>query len=445
MTTSRRCLSTCTKPSRFPVRQPHIEHTMSFNQLAARMSRVRPSPTAEISDKVRALVAQGKSVINLGEGELDFETPEHIKRAGIAAIERGDTKYTAVAGTAELLDAVRQKFSRENGLDYARKEVIAGTGAKQLIFNALLATVSAGDEVLITAPYWVSYPDMVGLCDGHTTVLPCYVADGWKLRPEVLRAAIGPSTRWLILNSPNNPSGAIYTRAELKALTDVLMEHEHVLVMADDIYEHVRYSGDFHTVAQVEPQLKARTLTVNGVSKGFSMTGWRLGYAGGPEWLIDAMLTLQSQSTSNPSTISQAAAIAALQGGNDFMKTWLLSLANSRKTVLDTIARCAGLSCAVSEGAFYAFVNCEGVIGAVTPSGTRITSDFDFASYLLDHAHVGTVHGTAFGVKDHLRIAYAVAPDMLAEACRRIEAACAALTLATAAPSATSSAPMRRA
>ena len=413
---------------------------MQNKQLAARMSRVRPSPTAEISDKVRALVAQGKSVINLGEGELDFETPEHIKRAGIAAIERGDTKYTAVAGTPELLDAVREKFRRENGLDYARKEVIAGTGAKQLIFNALLATVSTGDEVLIAAPYWVSYPDMVGLCDGYTTVLPCSAADEWKLQPDVLRAAIGPSTRWLILNSPNNPSGAIYTREELKALTDVLLEHDHVLVMADDIYEHVRYSGDFYTVAQVEPRLTERTLTINGVSKGFSMTGWRLGYAGGPEWLINAMLTLQSQSTSNPSTISQAAAIAALQGGNDFMKTWLVSLASRRKMVLDAIARCAGLSCAVSEGAFYAFVDCSGVIGAVTPDGKRLGSDFDFASYLLEHAHVGTVHGAAFGVEDHIRIAYAVAPDMLEEACRRMESACAALTLATSTASASSSA-----
>ena len=402
---------------------------MPFKQLATRMSRVRPSPTAEISDKVRALLAEGKAVINLGEGELEFETPEHIKLAGIQAIQRGDTKYTAVAGTAELLDAVRDKFLRENDLRFSRQEVIAGTGAKQLIFNAFLATISAGDEVLIAAPYWVSYPDMVGLCDGHTTVLPCHASDGWKLRPEVLRAAIGPSTRWLILNSPNNPSGAIYSRDELHALTDVLLEHDHVLLMADDIYEHVRYGGEFYTPAQVEPRLKERTLTINGVSKGYSMTGWRLGYAGGPEWLIGAMLTLQSQSTSNPSTISQAAAIAALQGGNGFMAAWLTSLASSRQTILDCIARCAGLSCAVSEGAFYAFVNCEGVIGATTPDGMCLQSDFDFATYLLQQAHVGTVHGTAFGVKDHIRIAYAVTPELLAEACRRIEAACAALTL----------------
>ncbi|MCY0386165.1 pyridoxal phosphate-dependent aminotransferase [Robbsia sp. Bb-Pol-6] len=407
---------------------------MSSTKLAPRMRRVRPSPTAVISDKVRALLAQGKPVINLGEGELNFDTPAHIKRAGIAAIERGDTKYTAVAGTAELLAAIAEKFQRDNGIAYTSKEVIAGTGAKHLIFNALLATIDTDDEVLVCAPYWVSYPDMVALADGRTRVLPCAAADGWKLRPEVLRAAIGPKTRWLILNSPNNPSGAIYTHDELKALTDVLLEHDHVLLMADDIYEQVRYDGAFFTPAQVEPRLKERTLTINGVSKGYSMTGWRLGYAGGPAWLIAAMNTLQSQSTSNPSTISQAAAVAALRGGTAFMSDWLAALRAGRAAVLACIARCQGLSCSASEGAFYAFVDCSRLIGATTPDGTRLHSDLDFANYLLEAAHVGVVHGGAFGVEDHIRIAYAVAPATLAEACRRIEAACAALRLADPVP-----------
>jgi aspartate aminotransferase len=404
---------------------------MLSNPLAPRMSRVRPSPTAMISDKVRSLLAEGKQVINLGEGELSFDTPAHIKLAGIAAIERGDTKYTAVAGTADLLAAIVEKFSRDNGITYSMSEVIAGTGAKQLIFNALLATIGSDDEVLICAPYWVSYPDMVALADGRTRVLPSTAADGWKLQPDVLRAAIGPKTRWLILNSPNNPSGAVYTRDELKALTDVLLEHEHVLLMADDIYELIRYDGAFFTPAQVEPRLRDRTLTINGVSKGYSMTGWRLGYAGGPAWLIGAMQTLQSQSTSNPSSISQAAAVAALRGGTGFMAGWLDTLQAGRAMVLAAIARCAGLSCAASEGAFYAFVNCEGVIGATTPGGEILRSDLDFANYLLETAHVGVVHGGAFGVENHLRIAYAVEPATLREACRRIEVACAALTLRT--------------
>jgi aspartate aminotransferase len=402
---------------------------MTSNQLAPRMSRVRPSPTAAISDKVRALLAEGKPVINLGEGELHFDTPEHIKRAGIAAIERGDTKYTAVAGTSELLDAIIDKFAQENGIHYSRSEVIAGTGAKQLIFNALLATIAPEDEVLICAPYWVSYPDMVALADGRVRVLPSSADNGWKLMPEVLRAAIGPRTRWLILNSPNNPTGAVYTRDELKALTDVLLEYEHVLLMADDIYEHTRYADAFATPVQIEPTLRERTLTVNGVSKGYSMTGWRIGYAGGPAWLIHAMQTLQSQSTSNPSTISQAAAVAALRGGIGFMADWLATLRASCDLVLATIGRCDGLRCDVAEGAFYAFVDCSGLIGATTPSGTLLRDDLDFANYLLEAAHVGVVHGGAFGVEHHVRIAYAVPMATLEDACQRIEAACAALTL----------------
>lgn len=400
---------------------------MSAHPLAHRMRQIRPSPTAEISVKVRALNAQGHAVINLGEGELDFPTPPHIARAGVKAIEAGDTKYTAVPGTPELKRAIVTKFRQDNGLDYGTAEVIAGAGAKQLIFNALLATVNPGDEVIIPAPYWVSYPDMVSLAEGLPRIVACTEADGWKLKPAALEAAITARTRWVILNSPNNPTGAVYSAAEMRALTDVLLRHPQVLVMADDIYEHTRYVSEFVTPAALEPRLKSRTLTVNGVSKGYSMTGWRIGYAAGPQWLIDAMQVLQSQSTSNASSISQAAAVAALDGGTSFMTDWLDQLARRRDRVLQTIARIDGLHCASPEGAFYVFVSCTGLLGRTTPQGKRLDSDLDLAGYLLDSAHVGTVHGSAFGAPGYLRIAYAVDLQVLDEACRRIEKACAAL------------------
>jgi len=395
--------------------------------LAQRMRRVRPSPTAEISDKVRALMAAGHSVINLGEGELDFPTPAHIAQAGIDAINAGETKYTAVAGSARLKQAIIDKFSRENGLDYSAGEVIAGAGAKQLIFNALMATLNAGDEVIVPAPYWVSYPDMVSLAEGETRIVQCHEADGWKLQPQALEAAITPRTRWVLLNSPNNPTGAVYSEDEIRALTDVLLRHEHVLVLADDIYEHTRFGQPFFTAAQVEPLLLPRTLTVNGLSKAFSMTGWRIGYAGGPKWLIDALQVLQSQSTSNPSSISQAAAIAALDGGTAFIDDWIGRLAERRDRVLASLRRIAGLECAMPEGAFYLFVNCQGMYGKQTPDGKLIADDFDFASYLLEAAKVGTVHGSAFGAPGYLRIAYAVDDKALDDACQRLEQACAQL------------------
>ncbi|OCR26097.1 aspartate aminotransferase [Pseudomonas syringae] len=397
---------------------------MSTPLLAQRMRRVRPSPTAEISDKLRALAAAGHSVINLGEGELDFPTPAHIAQAGIDAINAGETKYTAVPGSGRLKQAIIDKFSRENGLNYSTAEVIAGAGAKQLIFNALMATVNPGDEVIIAAPYWVSYPDMVSLAEGETRIVLCHEADGWKLQPAALEAAITKRTRWVLLNSPNNPTGAVYSESEIRALTDVLLRHEHVLVLADDIYEHTRFGPPFFTPAQVEPRLLPRTLTVNGLSKAFSMTGWRIGYAGGPTWLVDALQVLQSQSTSNPSSISQGAAIAALDGGTGFIHDWIGRLAKRRDRVLDSIGRINGLSCAMPEGAFYLFVNCQGMYGKRTPDGKVIASDLDFASYLLDAAKVGTVHGTAFGAPGYLRIAYAVDDRVLDEACQRIEAVC---------------------
>jgi aspartate aminotransferase len=395
--------------------------------LAPRMRQVRPSPTAEISEKIRALRATGRSVINLGEGELDFDTPVHVKDAGIAAIYDGNTKYTAVSGTAALKRAIVDKFRTENKLQYAQDEVIAGAGAKQIIFNAFQATVSQGDEVIVPAPYWVSYPDMIRLAEGAPRIVACEENSQWKLRPTALAAAITSRTRWLVLNSPNNPTGAIYSTADLRAVADVLLDHPDVLVLADDIYEHMRYGGDFATIAQVEPRLQHRTLTVNGVSKAYSMTGWRLGYAGGPAWLISAIDTLQSQSTSNPSSISQAAAVRALTGGTAFMTEWMAELKARRDQTVAALNAAPGLRCTPPDGAFYVFANCAGTIGLRAPDGRRIENDLGLANYLLDSVGVGTVHGSAFGAPQHLRVAYAVERGVLADACNRIIRACSAL------------------
>lgn len=398
---------------------------MSAEFLAPRLRRVRPSPTAAISDQVRALSAAGTDVINLGEGELDFDTPAHIKQAGIDAIVQGDTKYTAVAGTAALKHAIMTKFNRENRISYRPDEVIAGSGAKQLIFNALLATVSSGDQVIIPAPYWVSYPDMVALAEGEPRIVHCLESDGWKLQPEVLAAAITPKTRWVILNSPNNPTGAVYSADELHALAAVLLEHPQVLVMADDIYEQICFvPGIFATLAEVEPRLKERILTVNGVSKGYSMTGWRLGYAGGPAWLISAMQILQSQSTSNPSSISQAATVAALEQGNAFIADWIDILTHRRTLIMNCVNAIDGLSAETQPGAFYVFANCQGMSGKTTPSGDILRTDEDFAAYLLKSGHVATLQGSAFGAPGYLRIAYAIDDNRLQEACERITRAC---------------------
>ena len=398
---------------------------MSAEFLAPRLRRVRPSPTAAISDQVRALSAAGTDVINLGEGELDFDTPAHIKQAGIDAIVQGDTKYTAVAGTAALKHAIMTKFNRENRISYRPDEVIAGSGAKQLIFNALLATVSSGDQVIIPAPYWVSYPDMVALAEGEPRIVHCLESDGWKLQPEVLAAAITPKTRWVILNSPNNPTGAVYSADELHALAAVLLEHPQVLVMADDIYEQICFvPGIFATLAEVEPRLKERILTVNGVSKGYSMTGWRLGYAGGPAWLISAMQILQSQSTSNPSSISQAATVAALEQGNAFIADWIDILTHRRTLIMNCVNAIDGLSAETPPGAFYVFANCQGMSGKTTPSGDILRTDEDFAAYLLKTGHVATLQGSAFGAPGYLRIAYAIDDNRLQEACERITRAC---------------------
>lgn len=388
--------------------------------LASRMSRVGTSPTAAISDTLRRLTAEGHDVINLGEGELDFSTPEHICDAGIAAIRAGATKYTAVSGTAELKAAIARKFLRENDLSYATEQIIAGAGAKQLIFNALLATIDAGDEVLIPAPYWVSYPDMVRLAGGEPVIISTTLASGWKVTPEDLVAHLTPRSKWVILNSPNNPTGAVYTRAELVALGEVLAEHD-VLVMADDIYEHMVQEVPFVAPATALPALTNRILTINGVSKGYSMTGWRLGYAGGPSWLIQAMDTLQSQSTSNASTISQAAAIAALDGDMTFIDAWRIRLRGRRDFLVRAIGDIPGLSSDVPPGSFYVFAECSGLFGKCTPNGTQIETDVDVSAFLVDDAHVGTVPGTAFGMPGHLRLAYAIDDGVLADAIDRIK------------------------
>lgn len=392
--------------------------------LAPRMSSVRPSATAAVSDLARALAEKGRTIVNLGEGELDFETPEHVKAVAIEAIRNGETRYTAVAGTAALRQAVIGKFRSENDLVFTPAEVIAGTGAKQLIFNALLATVSAGDEVIVPAPYWVSYPDMVGLAGGTARIVACEENNGWKLRPQMLEAAITPATKWLLLNSPGNPSGALYTRGELAALAEVLLRHPHVMILADDIYEYICFEGDFHTLAQVEPRLKDRTLTVNGVSKSFSMTGWRIGYAGGPAWLVAAMQTLQSQSTSNPSSISQAAAIGALQAERAFLADWLKTLRERRDLACGILRTAQGLRCPLPDGAFYLFVDCTGLAGKTTPGGASIDSDSALAAYLLEEAGVAVVPGSAFGTPLHFRVAFGVPTDQLRMACREIVRAC---------------------
>ncbi|MDF1779434.1 MAG: pyridoxal phosphate-dependent aminotransferase [Rhizobiaceae bacterium] len=388
-------------------------------KLSPRMAVVGVSPTAEISNKLRTIAARGADVINLGEGELDFPTPAHICEAGIAAIRTGDTKYTAVSGTADLKAAIARKFKRENGLHYKPSEIIAGTGAKQLIFNALLATLDEGDEVIVPAPYWVSYPDMIRLAGAEPVVVPCKVEDGWKLTPADLARALTSRTRWLILNSPNNPTGAVYTLTELAELERVLVDHD-AMVLADDIYEHIVHDGSFSAPAAAMPSLFDRILTVNGVSKGYSMTGWRLGYAGGPEWLIDAMDILQSQSTSNPSSISQAASIAALDGDMSFLADWKQQLSARRDQVLTAVAAIPGFTAIPTPGAFYVFVNCTGLFGRRTPAGVMLSSDLDVANYILETSHVGMVHGSAFGMPGHLRIAYAIDDARLAQALSRM-------------------------
>jgi aspartate aminotransferase len=396
--------------------------------IAHALERVKPSPTMAITSKARELKAAGFDVIGLGAGEPDFDTPDNIKQAAIAAIKRGETKYTAVDGIPELKRAIASKFERENGLVYKPSEITVGSGGKQVLYNALLATLNPGDEVIVPSPYWVSYPDIVLLAGATPIIVEAKLEDGFKLKPEALAAAIKPRTKWVIFNSPSNPTGAAYARDEVKALTDVLLKHENVWVLSDDIYEHLVYdSFAFTTPAQIEPKLKGRTLTMNGVSKAYSMTGWRIGYGGGPEPLIKAIATLQSQSTSNPCSISQWAAVEALDGPQDFLPRWVASFQDRRDLVVSMLNQAKGLHCPKPEGAFYVYPSCGGCIGKTTRDGKPIGNDEDFATALLQEEGVAVVHGAAFGLSPFFRISYATGIEALEEACRRIQRFCANL------------------
>jgi len=393
--------------------------------IAERLGRIKPSPTIAVTNKAAELKAQGLDVIGLGAGEPDFDTPDNIKIAAIEAIKNGATKYTAVDGIAELKKAICAKFKRENGLDYDVKNITVGTGAKQVLYNAMMATLNKGDEVIIPAPYWVSYPDIVELAEGVPVCVECTAKNGFKLQAKQLEAAITPRTKWVILNSPSNPSGAAYTREEMKKITDVLLKHPHVYVLADDIYEHVVYDGfTFVTPAQVEPQLMRRTLTLNGVSKSYAMTGWRIGYAGGPVDLIKAIAIIQSQSTSNPCSISQAAAVEALNGVQDFLKPRADAFQKRRDMVVNRLNAIPGIHCNLPEGAFYVFPSCQGLLGKQTADGIVITDSNAFAEFLLKSALVAVVPGIAFGLEGFFRISYATSDAILTEACNRIEKAC---------------------
>ncbi len=392
------------------------------------LGRIKPSPTIAVTNKAAELKAQGRDVIGLGAGEPDFDTPDHVKEAAIAAIRSGQTKYTQVDGIKPLKEAIVAKFKRDNGLDYSVDQVTVNVGGKQTIFNTMMATLDPGDEVIIPTPYWVSYPDMVLLAGGTPVFVHSSLETGFRVTPEALEAAITPRTKWVILNSPSNPSGAAYSAAEIKGLTDVLMRHPHVWVLTDDMYEHIVYDGfAFATPAQVEPGLYERTLTVNGASKAYAMTGWRIGYAGGPRPLIKAIAAIQSQSTSNPCSIAQAAAVAALNGPQDFLKERAAAFRERRDAVVGWLNAAPGLSCPTPQGAFYVYPSCAGLIGKATPEGRTLATDEDVASYLLESVGVAVVHGEAFGLSPHFRVSYATSLAVLEEACGRIVRACAAL------------------
>jgi aspartate aminotransferase len=399
---------------------------MSF--LAERLARVKPSATLAMTKRSIEMKAAGRNVVDLSAGEPDFDTPPNIIEAAIGAMRRGQTRYTPVDGTLELKKAVAAKFKRENGLDYAANQIMVSTGGKQVLYNAFMATLNAGDEVIIPAPYWVSYPEMVMLAEGTPVTPSCAQNNGFKLRAEELEQAITRKTKWVILNSPSNPTGAAYTEPELRALADVLLRHPDVWVLTDDMYEHLVYDDfRFTTIAQIEPKLYPRTLTLNGVSKAYCMTGWRIGFAGGPTELIKAMTTVQSQSTSNACSISQAASVEALNGPKDFIPKHNASFKQRRDLVVEMLNRAPGIHCPRPEGAFYVYPSCAGTLGKRTPKGKVIENDTDFVEYLLDAEGVAVVQGVAFGLSPHFRISYATSTEALTEACTRIARACAAL------------------
>jgi len=397
----------------------------SMSLLSQTLARVKPSPTIAITGRARELAAEGRDIISLSAGEPDFDTPEHIRDAAKDAIDAGHTRYTAVDGIPELKRAICEKFRRENGLDYSPAQITVGTGGKQILYNALMATLNPGDEVIIPAPYWVSYPDMVLLAGGTPVVIEAEMQNGYRISPEQLEAAITPKTKWLILNSPSNPTGAGYAEDAMRGLTDVLMRHPHVLVLTDDIYEHLVFDDfKFVTPAQVEPGLKERTLTMNGVSKSYAMTGWRIGYGAGPVELIKAMGKLQSQSTSNPTSISQYAALAALEGPQDYLETSRAVFQRRRDLVVEGLNKCPGIVCPVPQGAFYVYPSIRDLIGKTSAAGTVISDDEAFATALLDETGVAVVFGAAFGLSPHFRISYATSDEVLADACDRIRRFC---------------------
>jgi aspartate aminotransferase len=393
--------------------------------LSQALARVKPSPTLAVTQKARDLKTKGVDVIGLGAGEPDFDTPDHVKEAAIAAIRKGETKYTNVDGIPELKAAVAAKFKRDNNLQYTTKQISVGPGGKAVIFNALMATLNKGDEVVIPAPYWVSYPDIALLAGAEPVFVETSAANGFRMTAEALDRAITKKTRWLILNSPSNPTGAAYDRNALRALADVMLKHPQVMILTDDMYEHIVYDGfQFATIAEVEPRLYERTLTVNGASKAYSMTGWRIGYAGGPQKLIDAMAMVMSHTTSNPSSISQWATVAALNGPHDFLIARNAAFKERRDMVVRMLNEASGIECGTPEGAFYVYPSCAGTIGKRAPSGRIIANDEDFAAELLESEGVAVVFGAAFGLSPYFRISYATSLPLLEEACRRIQRFC---------------------
>ncbi len=399
---------------------------MSF--LSKTLDRIKPSPTVALTGKVADLKAAGKDIIGLGAGEPDFDTPHHVKDAAIEAMRAGDTKYTKVDGTPACKAAVAEKFKRENGLNFEANQISVNSGGKHTIYNAMMATLNLGDEVIIPTPYWVSYPDIALLAGGTPVFVNATLATGFKITPEMLEAAITPKTKWLIFNSPSNPSGAAYSEDEIKALGEVLKRHENVWVFADDIYEHIVYDTfKFTTIAQAVPEIAHRTLTMNGVAKAYAMTGWRIGYAGGDASLIKAMAKVQSQSTSNPCSISQAATVAALTGPQDFLKDRAAAFQGRRDLVVSMLNEAEGIECPTPEGAFYVYPSIAGCIGKTTPNGKKINTDEDFVTYLLEEFGVAAVHGEAFGLSPHFRVSYATSNEALTEACTRIQDACSKL------------------
>ena len=399
-----------------------------MNFVADRINRIKPSMTVGINIKAKAMKEEGKDIIVLAAGEPDFNTPKNIREAANKAMEDGKTKYVPGKGTPELQKVIQKKFKEDNNIDYSLDEIICGVGGKHIIYNAMMATINSGDEVIITAPYWVSYPDIVLLAEGKPVIVECPENQNFKIKPEQLEKHITPKTKWLMLNSPSNPTGAVYSKEELKDLSQVLIRHPHVLIMCDDIYEKIIYeNSEFHTLASIEPSLKNRCLTLNGVSKSYCMTGWRLGYCGAPKEIIAAMNKIQSQSTTSTSSITMAAAVEAISGPQDFIIDHNNKFLKRRNLVVKKLNEIDGIFCPKPEGAFYVYPNCQGILGKETPSGNKISSDEDFMTYILEDQGVAGVHGSAFGLSPYFRLSYATSDDILEDACNRIQLACSKL------------------